>query len=110
MRVKRLLCKSEGQHTALGKDVAINFRQFTILFPKKSLQKCFIEMCAGAMWTSQILVKTQLHRNQGLDGSGLVRRAIPIGRRQVTQHKFETVRHFRNLTFQNQEMTASAQQ
>ena len=63
------------------------FRQFTILFPKESLQMCFIEMWTGAMWTSQILVKTQLHPNQGLDGSGLVRRAIPIERRQVTPHK-----------------------
>ena len=48
------------------------------------IEMCFIEMCPGAMWTSLILVKTQLHPNQGLDGSGLVRPAIPIGKRQVT--------------------------
>ena len=61
------------------------FRQFTILFPKESLQMCFIEMWTGAMWTSQILVKTQRHPNQGLVGSGPVRH-VPIRRKNHLNH------------------------
>ena len=53
---------------------------------------CFIEMCTGAMWTSQILVKTQLHPNQGLVGSGPVWRAIPIGKTMETMEKQVTLR------------------
>ena len=44
-------------------------------------------MWTGAMWTSQTLVTTQRHPNQGLVGSGLVRRVIPMGRRSKWMRK-----------------------
>ena len=63
------------------------------------------------MWTSQIVVTTQRHPNQGLVGSGLVRRVIPIGiksrwsrmryqrkkmEKQVTQTQACFDKHFMN--------------
>ena len=35
------------------------------------------------MWTNQILVKTKRHPNQDLDGSGPVRRVIPMGKKSL---------------------------
>ena len=44
---------------------------------------CLLQMRTGAMWTSQILVKTKPHPKQGLVGSGPVRRVIPMGKKSL---------------------------
>ena len=59
----------------------VDFSVFDTLrfyFREMSLQMCFTKMWTGVMWTSQIVVTTQRHPNQGLVGSGPVRRVIPI--------------------------------
>ena len=59
------------------------------------------------MWTSQIVVTTQRHPNQGLVGSGPVRLVIPMGRwmrkhqrkkmeKQVTETQTCFDKHFMN--------------
>ena len=60
---------------------------FRFNFREVSLQMSFTQMWIGAMWTSQTLVTTQRHPNQGLAGSGLVRRVIPMGKRSRWMRK-----------------------
>ena len=62
---------------------SLSFRQFMNLSPRNVFANMFTKMWTGVMWTSQIVVTTQRHPNQGLVGSGPVRRVIPIERKKI---------------------------